>query len=178
MISVGSEVQILPGPPTNEPNPTSCCFARLWGCSSAGRAPALQAGGHRFEPVHLHHSGASCAPMSGHSFGLGGMGSLGACAEETGCRHREEKGSEPWLPARSRGGWEEWFCGCCYLAGPRFGQVAHVVLCQCESGSGASLGASSAASLTGKCIFARSCNCLAVTTATTFRGVLSANRPP
>ena len=24
------------------------------GCSSAGRAPALQAGGHRFEPVHLH----------------------------------------------------------------------------------------------------------------------------
>ena len=26
-----------------------------WGCSSAGRAPALQAGGHRFEPVHLHH---------------------------------------------------------------------------------------------------------------------------
>ena len=26
----------------------------MWGCSSAGRAPALQAGGHRFEPVHLH----------------------------------------------------------------------------------------------------------------------------
>ena len=25
-----------------------------WGCSSAGRAPALQAGGHRFDPVHLH----------------------------------------------------------------------------------------------------------------------------
>ena len=25
-----------------------------WGCSSAGRAPALHAGGHRFEPVHLH----------------------------------------------------------------------------------------------------------------------------
>ena len=24
------------------------------GCSSAGRAPALQAGGHRFDPVHLH----------------------------------------------------------------------------------------------------------------------------
>ena len=29
---------------------------RIWGCSSAGRAPALQAGGHRFEPVHLHHT--------------------------------------------------------------------------------------------------------------------------
>ena len=25
-----------------------------WGCSSAGRAPALQAGGHGFEPHHLH----------------------------------------------------------------------------------------------------------------------------
>ena len=27
-----------------------------WGCSSAGRAPALHAGGHRFNPVHLHHT--------------------------------------------------------------------------------------------------------------------------
>ena len=26
-----------------------------WGYSSAGRAPALQAGGHRFDPVYLHH---------------------------------------------------------------------------------------------------------------------------
>ena len=26
----------------------------FWGCSSAGRAPALQAGGHGFEPHHLH----------------------------------------------------------------------------------------------------------------------------
>ena len=25
-----------------------------WGCSSDGRAPALQAGGQRFEPAHLH----------------------------------------------------------------------------------------------------------------------------
>ena len=25
-----------------------------WGCSSAGRAPALQAGGHRFDPDWLH----------------------------------------------------------------------------------------------------------------------------
>jgi len=32
-------------------------FARskVWGHSSVGRAPALQAGGHRFEPVCLHH---------------------------------------------------------------------------------------------------------------------------
>ena len=47
MISVGSEVQILPGPP----------MLLIWGCSSAGRAPALQAGGRRFESDHLHHSG-------------------------------------------------------------------------------------------------------------------------
>ena len=26
----------------------------LWGCSSAGRAPALQAGGQGFESHHLH----------------------------------------------------------------------------------------------------------------------------
>ena len=27
----------------------------FWGISSAGRAPALHAGGHRFDPVILHH---------------------------------------------------------------------------------------------------------------------------
>ena len=42
LISVGSMVQIHPDPPESR------------GCSSAGRAPALQAGGHRFDPVHLH----------------------------------------------------------------------------------------------------------------------------
>ncbi len=26
----------------------------FWGCSSAGRAPALQAGGQEFDPPHLH----------------------------------------------------------------------------------------------------------------------------
>jgi hypothetical protein len=30
-------------------------FFQKWGCSSVGRAPALQAGGHRFDPVQLHH---------------------------------------------------------------------------------------------------------------------------
>ena len=29
--------------------------ARLWGCSSVGRAPALQAGGQEFESPRLHH---------------------------------------------------------------------------------------------------------------------------
>ena len=32
---------------------------REWGCSSAGRAPALQAGGQRFDPAQLHHSRAN-----------------------------------------------------------------------------------------------------------------------
>ena len=27
-----------------------------WGCSSVGRAPALQAGGQEFESLHLHSS--------------------------------------------------------------------------------------------------------------------------
>ena len=30
----------------------------IWGCSSAGRAPALQAGGHGFESHHLHQTAA------------------------------------------------------------------------------------------------------------------------
>ena len=34
---------------------TSKMYGPTRGCSSAGRAPALQAGGHRFDPVHLHH---------------------------------------------------------------------------------------------------------------------------
>ena len=29
---------------------------KIWGCSSAGRAPALQAGGQEFDPPHLHQS--------------------------------------------------------------------------------------------------------------------------
>ena len=36
------------------PRPTMTWY--LWGCSSAGRAPALQAGGHRFDPGQLHQS--------------------------------------------------------------------------------------------------------------------------
>ena len=30
----------------------------VWGYSSVGRAPALQAGGHRFEPGYLHQCGS------------------------------------------------------------------------------------------------------------------------
>ena len=38
-------VRIHPDPPSQR------------GCSSVGRAPALQAGGRRFDPVQLHQSG-------------------------------------------------------------------------------------------------------------------------
>ena len=39
-----------------------------WGCSSVGRAPALQAGGQEFESLHLHSSVAdeSVAVMPAH----------------------------------------------------------------------------------------------------------------
>ena len=47
MISVGSVVQIYSGPPF----PRTALFR---GISSAGRAPGLQPGGHRFEPGILH----------------------------------------------------------------------------------------------------------------------------
>ena len=32
----------------------------FWGYSSAGRAPALQAGGQRFDPAYLHQQLSSC----------------------------------------------------------------------------------------------------------------------
>jgi hypothetical protein len=32
----------------------------MWGCSSVGRAPALQAGGQRFDPVQLHQTLIHC----------------------------------------------------------------------------------------------------------------------
>ena len=52
-----------PSRPTTEGKEATCytkvflvpSAVSLRGCSSAGRAPALHAGGHRFEPVHLHH---------------------------------------------------------------------------------------------------------------------------
>lgn len=45
-----SEVQVLLDPPS------PCLAAGFRGLSSVGRAPALQAGCHRFESVRLHHS--------------------------------------------------------------------------------------------------------------------------
>ena len=39
----------------------------IWGCSSAGRAPALQAGGHGFESHHLHQRRVAVPRKKGHS---------------------------------------------------------------------------------------------------------------
>ena len=44
LITERSEVQIFCGPP----------YSLYWGCSSVGRAPALHAGGRRFDSGHLH----------------------------------------------------------------------------------------------------------------------------
>ena len=73
MISVRSEVQIFPGPPLFQRALAARASVdalravefrlaaprvrqhRVRGLSSAGRAPALQAGCHRFDPDRLHH---------------------------------------------------------------------------------------------------------------------------
>ena len=34
--------------------PMSCWYCKIWKYSSVGRASALQAGGHRFEPCYFH----------------------------------------------------------------------------------------------------------------------------
>ena len=39
----------------------------VWGCSSVGRAPALQAGGHGFESHHLHQSAVPTPATRGRS---------------------------------------------------------------------------------------------------------------
>ena len=40
---------------------------RQWGCSSAGRAPALQAGGQEFDPPHLHQTGRIAQVVRAHA---------------------------------------------------------------------------------------------------------------
>ena len=76
MIRRGSLVRIQPDPPRSS-----------WGCSSAGRAPALQAGGHRFDPVHLHQRARTGKPFA----------MVYQCDRVIGCRsltiHRVESAS-------------------------------------------------------------------------------------
>ena len=43
--------------------PLGVTILLLWAHSSAGRAPALQAGGHRFEPCCAHQSNGSVAQL-------------------------------------------------------------------------------------------------------------------
>ena len=53
-----------------------------WGCSSAGRAPALQAGGHGFEPHHLHHPTVSGPKDRGRAARVAGQTPMGKIARE------------------------------------------------------------------------------------------------
>ena len=115
------------------------------GLSSAGRAPALQAGGHRFDPDSLHH------PVFGWCVRLGGdQAGEGWC----GSTEKIEFG-HVWSGPESVG----WSGGVCsaFLYGVRRVRMVCVERCwslYCESGSGASLGVPRSASLTG-CLFVR-----------------------
>ncbi len=63
-----SEVQVLLDPPLpalRRCGSTQC--NRVWGVSSAGRAPALQAGGHRFDPDTLHQSAFLAKPKASNA---------------------------------------------------------------------------------------------------------------
>ena len=51
-----SELNFERGKKWNATTHPSVSVSKAWGCSSVGRAPALQAGGQRFEPAHLHQS--------------------------------------------------------------------------------------------------------------------------
>ena len=170
MISVGSEVQILPGPPIRSPDLGSCArwclrpgdggFDRSgfddpvvlvgefqgWGHSSAGRAPALQAGGHRFDPDCLHHHRlqskrckVSPRPIT----------AIVVCAANDESRSPDNGDEDTnWLlksvsrmiefGVNARLGIMSRVCVCAVLSATFVGCV---VLWQCESGSGASLGA-------------------------------------
>ena len=164
MISVRSEVQILPGPPRllrskmsgrdsralarrkrhrAEKGSSSCagCGSQSlgWlsrrkraadaiadfglrpkprGCSSVGRAPALQAGGRRFDPDHLHHRGnavvssAAAAPLRPREHPTERRGAAFMSKRGSGCASNRESGRRwtidrekqvcPWVRARGR----------------------------------------------------------------------------
>ena len=58
-----SVVRIYPGPPH------SAAGTHIWGCSSVGRAPALQAGGQRFDPAQLHQTLIHCFQIASRLHG-------------------------------------------------------------------------------------------------------------
>ena len=55
--------QVAAGTNLQEGNPVG---DPKWGCSSAGRAPALQAGGQGFDSLHLHY-GLIAQPVRAHA---------------------------------------------------------------------------------------------------------------
>ena len=57
-------VRIHPDPPLRRRSPSTGVGRPIdtRGCSSVGRAPALQAGGRRFDPVQLHQGWKALAP--------------------------------------------------------------------------------------------------------------------
>ena len=71
------------------------------GCSSAGRAPALQAGGHRFESVHLHHRQSKTLPVDRRS-AAAPRGTTGTARRLAGVGRRLAKIARP--AAGDRGG--------------------------------------------------------------------------
>ena len=65
----------------------------MWGCSSAGRAPALQAGGHRFDPGQLHQIRNSAASRSKPPSSVDGDFNLEAgCDLRIGSRFHQPQG--------------------------------------------------------------------------------------
>ena len=65
------------------------CALYDWGISSAGRAPALQAGGRRFDPVILHQSSMHSVLREAEPFALAIEPVRAVCAQlsaRIGCR--------------------------------------------------------------------------------------------
>jgi hypothetical protein len=119
-----------------------------WGRSSAGRAPALQAGGHRFDPGRLHHRRLPGKRRVPHYTDAAAI----VCSQTMRAAPRlvmyplYRGMSRIRLIMRLRQ--SVLGCGSCRL-NDRLVEVVVFVLLKCESGSGASLGACDARSVFG-----------------------------
>ena len=63
----------------------------IWGCSSAGRAPALQAGGHGFDSHHLHQRQVAAAELDKLNANITPKGEVGIREVEGGEMVRENE---------------------------------------------------------------------------------------